>query len=76
MADVLSLSLSLHCKLLRTNNWNIDKIKQLELENQNLIPLMTNTHMRNGNLYHGERERQGKEGDGDRLQVESISLTI
>lgn len=25
------------------NNWNIGKIKQLELENQNLIPLMTNT---------------------------------
>jgi hypothetical protein len=38
-------SLSLHRKLSRTNNWNIGKIKQLELENQNLIPLMTNTRL-------------------------------
>jgi hypothetical protein len=32
-------------KLSRTNNWNIGKIKQLELENQNLIPPMTNTRL-------------------------------
>lgn len=38
-------SFALHRKLSRTNNWNIGKIKQLELENQNLIPLMTNTRL-------------------------------
>ena len=41
---------------------NIGKIKQLELENQNLIPLMTNTSLHAKWKFISWRERQGKKG--------------